>query len=792
MAKKILWNEYEEAVLLDALIKVLNHKLTRSSAISDVSRKLRIFAARRGNDINEKFRNENGINLQMACLEYAYTKGSSGLAVTGGWYFDIVRLYNHDRRKFESLLRTVEDVVEKNGDNRTRFEDWLSGARSSNESRDIIASLKTFELLLRKRGSCRDGIFKINNPSQIENLIKSIGNNKKGIRLISKRLRDAVLKALHVYKLYLGRQSLKLDSEQLESKSSEFRRWLSKKGGMDSSVCNSYVVSIRSCGEFCQNLDIGAGNLFELKSSSQLERVTKLVIADVNFQNKDKSKHYLYSSALGKYIEFLKWKESKVRTVREMQPRLNSSAGEVDEDEIQKIRATLELPTFAYGFRGDYVELQRFRQNYNKINNSQCPLKDDDLRNVIKNMGFEYEGKIYILSDSVVEQIMGKIRAYKNQGASIIYYDQFYNSNYEECDKTKIISSEMLREVLKSKMQDMIFKSDYVLLTTNERLESDVIKDEIIRVWGNSTQQSFEELSKKLQFIPSGKVKNALNHRSEFITNSAGVYLQKSSFTASEDEIKKLKDYVENQCNEHGSVSLDTIPFENLREENPDFSDKAFYECFFEAISDKFERNCKILTLKGSGIDTSTAIAEFCRSRGRCTFEQLKNISEQVSGKACAPEIIEIANDNMVRIDRANFVSDNKVTFDVEVIDKALDRIVKDYFIGLREIMTFTLFPSCGYSWNLYLLESYCRRFSKRYRFLTRSKKSLNSGAIVSNECSFNYHEIMVHAAARSNRDLNKEEVFEYLKEAGYIERKRYSAMDQLLKEARELRERRT
>jgi hypothetical protein len=45
---------------------------------------------------------------------------------------------------------------------------------------------------------------------------------------------------------------------------------------------------------------------------------------------------------------------------------------------------------------------------------------------------------------------------------------------------------------------------------------------------------------------------------------------------------------------------------------------------------------------------------------------------------------------------------------------------------------------------------------------------------------------------ARSNRDLNKEEVFEYLKEAGYIERKRYSAMDQLLKEARELRERRT
>ena len=81
MSIRIVWSEHEQAVLLQALIDVLNHKIERKQAISEVSKRLRKEAELRGLEINVKFRNDNGISLQMNCLEYAYTDGKSGLHI---------------------------------------------------------------------------------------------------------------------------------------------------------------------------------------------------------------------------------------------------------------------------------------------------------------------------------------------------------------------------------------------------------------------------------------------------------------------------------------------------------------------------------------------------------------------------------------------------------------------------------------------------------------------------------------------------------------------------------------
>ena len=145
----------------------------------------------------------------------------------------------------------------------------------------------------------------------------------------------------------------------------------------------------------------------------------------------------------------------------------------------------------------------------------------------------------------------------------------------------------------------------------------------------------------------------------------------------------------------------------------------------------------------------------------------------------------------MVRVDKNNFIADRFIQFDTDRIDAALDYIVTNDFIGMREITTFSTFPFCGYGWNLYLLESYCRRFSKKYKYETRRANSSNSGAIVIKSCSLNYHGIMTQAVARSGRELQQNEIFDFLIEAGYMERKKYSDIDSLINEAAQLRERR-
>lgn len=49
----------------------------------------------------------------------------------------------------------------------------------------------------------------------------------------------------------------------------------------------------------------------------------------------------------------------------------------------------------------------------------------------------------------------------------------------------------------------------------------------------------------------------------------------------------------------------------------------------------------------------------------------------------------------------------------------------------------------------------------------------------------------MTQAVARSGRELQQNEVFDFLTEAGYMERKKYSDIDSLISEAAQLRERR-
>lgn len=82
MAIRVPWDIREAAVLLQALISVLNNKEGRKRAIAEVSQTLRKLAVRQGFSVDDQFRNENGIALQISKLEYAFTNGKIGTACT--------------------------------------------------------------------------------------------------------------------------------------------------------------------------------------------------------------------------------------------------------------------------------------------------------------------------------------------------------------------------------------------------------------------------------------------------------------------------------------------------------------------------------------------------------------------------------------------------------------------------------------------------------------------------------------------------------------------------------------
>lgn len=102
--KKIPWDTEEAAVLLDGLLRVRAGKISRPDAIASVSEELRVRAGRRHLDVDKKFRNENGISLQMAHLEYGLTDGETGWEPAYQWQEEILDIYYNEPETYKKLL----------------------------------------------------------------------------------------------------------------------------------------------------------------------------------------------------------------------------------------------------------------------------------------------------------------------------------------------------------------------------------------------------------------------------------------------------------------------------------------------------------------------------------------------------------------------------------------------------------------------------------------------------------------------------------------------------------------
>lgn len=201
MAIRVEWDEHEQAILLCALIKVLNHELDRKQTIKTISKQLRELAKDNGIVIDDKFRNENGIALQMSKLEYVYTKGASGLYVDAGWYFSIVRIYRNNYKKYMELLGETMEASKSDKAENMSFASWLEVSYPKQVKR-IISSLKVLSMLLLKSKVIRSNILKIKDVEEIASIIEKIRTNR-GINIYIGGKRTAYITALSAYKDYL-------------------------------------------------------------------------------------------------------------------------------------------------------------------------------------------------------------------------------------------------------------------------------------------------------------------------------------------------------------------------------------------------------------------------------------------------------------------------------------------------------------------------------------------------------------------------------------------------------------
>ncbi len=148
MSEKIGWDKYEIALLIDACEKVALGKNDRQQTVSYLSVVLRRRALSSGLTIDDLFRNENGIELQMRKIEYVLTEGEKGLPGASKSFYEIATLKKENITEFNNILNEAKkQIINENKTEvdliRESFSKWLDEQpEDMHNSNSIIAVLE--------------------------------------------------------------------------------------------------------------------------------------------------------------------------------------------------------------------------------------------------------------------------------------------------------------------------------------------------------------------------------------------------------------------------------------------------------------------------------------------------------------------------------------------------------------------------------------------------------------------------------------------------------------------------
>lgn len=113
--KRIIWDEEEAALLVDTYRRIEAMPSQKNELLHQLSDVLRKRAISKGLEIDERFRNFNGMKLQYELLRYLMTDGEQGLSENvAKTIAEVAELYRSEPEKFNKILRKA--LIKVNND----------------------------------------------------------------------------------------------------------------------------------------------------------------------------------------------------------------------------------------------------------------------------------------------------------------------------------------------------------------------------------------------------------------------------------------------------------------------------------------------------------------------------------------------------------------------------------------------------------------------------------------------------------------------------------------------------
>ena len=128
MALRIPWDKQETALIIDAYLRLKNKELSQQEAVKEVSTLLRRRAILSGMEIDDVFRNTNGITMQMKIIGGLLDNRPSGLHSATKMFNEMVRLYKSEPDVFHEILIQAKGECLMQVNVQEKFFVWLAAS----------------------------------------------------------------------------------------------------------------------------------------------------------------------------------------------------------------------------------------------------------------------------------------------------------------------------------------------------------------------------------------------------------------------------------------------------------------------------------------------------------------------------------------------------------------------------------------------------------------------------------------------------------------------------------------
>ena len=835
MALRIPWDIEEAVLMLDMLLKSIDGKLTRKEAIRQVSEKLRRRAVNRGITIDDIFRNENGITFQMSALEVAYTGIKTKLKQPTKLFVETVNLYRNHRELYEEILKEAENVVEPTSV-QDEFCSYLSMQMPTFQLSDAYLMLSDIESFCLERKILQNKLFETTDLETIKRVVQTVDSNRV-FRFTYKQNLKKMSTVIHAYYTFL--KSYKPDEEKeakliiqeaipslpdadsmkqkddavspqdisvpatektkltdLEERQ-KFNDWMLS-SGMSKATIASYMSSFGQCVKSVANYKLCETSLWNVSNAEDASHIYDQLFGISEFYEYNKQQHNRFSAAFRKFIEYRSG--GSPASLKPSQPArfaIEKMPTRRQENDPVLIRYKELLDKyFQKGFRMESsLDMKKLRRFYQEQYGAELSDEDDLVCQGISSVTILHDGKAYLpdsmLSQEKKEKLLQYIEDRFSSGCDAIYYGALFTEFEEAFQGERIYTPEMLKTYL-----SYINKGNYVLQRsylakdyTVQMNPEDDIREYLKEAAG---PVEVERLAAELSYIPEQKIKFALSTNNDFIWNATGEYFYEDCVHFSNSELEWISQFILDGIEERDFVTGNEL-VEAVEAHFPDI--KEMYQWITPVgmrnvigykLNDRFSFNGNIISKYGEDLSMAEVYAKYCRKHSRFTLDELNVLKQELGSTIYFDEIYA----NSLRISQNEFVSQDIAQFDVEATDEAIGRICTGQYMSLQEIRDFGTFPYAGYPWNEYLLEHFVANYSQKFMLLHIGfSANVCAGAIVKQASSCkDFNDLLVDILANSNIVLDEDSALEYLRQQGYIARRRYSDIGRIVTEAKVVR----